>query len=329
MARLDIGTSIIEETEDGKLDHFSYKPLGVANTYGVLLISEDEKKKRLQIHYEIDVICLDETEDNHFEFEVLKHQIYINEKAPNILIDELSERCGKVLYPLLLKVNRQGLVVNILNQEDIIKRWETEKASINQSYKGKEIQLLLKNMDIVINNTNQLTDLVLQRDWFITIFFSPLYNINLKDKKKNKISLPFIPYSPGVIFETKNKISTHSHKKNDVIINQKGKCIDQRSERDILRGNLISIDKIKKVVKGKLDLKYQIYKDSLIADAITGICNLEFPSGKEKKMTVEIYNLKNKTPLSSVKRAALFEISEEEEKNISKKKKKRFFFFGK
>ncbi|WP_298538635.1 hypothetical protein [uncultured Aquimarina sp.] len=329
MARLDIGTSIIEETENDKLDHFSYNPLGVANTYGVVLISEDEKQQRLQIHYEIDVICLDETEDNHFEFEVFKHQVYINEKTPDILIDELSERCGKVMYPLLLKVNRQGLAVGILNQEDIIKRWETEKDSINQSYKGKETDLLLKNMDIVVNNTNQLTDLVLQRDWFIKLFFSPLYNINLTDKKKNKISFPFIPYAPGVIFETKNKMSTHSNKKNDIVIKQKGKCIDPRSERDILRGNLISIDKIKKPVKGKLDLKYQIYKDSSIADAITGVCNLDFPSGKIKNMTVEMYNLKNKTPLSSAKRAALFEITEEEEKNVPKKKKKRFFFFGK
>lgn len=326
MAKLDIGTGIIEDNQK-KVGSFNYNPVGVANTYGVILVFEDHKNKKLQIHYEIDAICIDETDDNHFEFEVYKHQVFINEKAPDILIDELSDRCGKVLYPLRLKVNRQGKAISVLNQAEILERWKTEEQNIKQSYKGKEIDLLLKNMDLIINNENQLTDLIIRRDWFISLFFSSVYGIDEISKKQKQQLLPFIPYAPSVPFQIKNNIGNHKHKENDVVIKVKGKCIDSRSEKDILRGNLISIDKNKKAVKGSIDLKYQIYKNSLIADAITGVCLLEFPSGKFKKTTIEMYSLKNKTPLSSSKRAALFEI--EEDKEVPKKKKKRFFFFGK
>jgi len=328
MARLDFGTNILNEDDnDKKLTSFKFDPSGIARTYGVVFVSENEKEKKLQVHYEIDVICTNAADDGNFEFEIFKHQIYINEKTPDILIDELSERCGKVIYPLQLKVNTYGEIVKINNHQDIIDRWETEKASIQQSYKGKEIALLLKNMDTVIMDINKLTDMIFQRDWFITLFFAPIYNFNVVHQKQKEISLPFIPYAPGVSYEIKNSIKGHPHKKDDVIIEQKGKCIDLRNERDILRGNLISIDKIKKQSKGKIDLKYQFYKDAGVPNAITGVCTLDFPSGKSKKMEVEMYHLKNKTPQSSSQKAMLLKKDEEEkEKNLPKKKKKRFFF---
>ncbi len=328
MARLDFGTSMLnEDDDDKKLLSFKFNPLGIARTYGVLFVSEDENRKKLQFHYEIDVICIEETQDDHFLFEIFKHQIYINEKTPDILIDELSERCGKVLYPLQLKVNRQGEIIKINNYQYIVDRWEAEKKAILRSYKGKEVTLLMKNMDAVIEDINKLTDMLLQRDWFITLFFAPIYNFNVT---KN-IALPFIPYQLGCPYEFKNKITKHTHKKEDVVIRLKGKCIDTRSERDILRGNLISLDKEKKRVKGKIDINYQFYKEAKLANAITGICSLDFPSGKSKKMTVEMYNLKNKTPLSSVQKEAISEEKKiaEEKKLPKKKKKKRFSFFKK
>ena len=329
MARIDIGTDIIHEEDNKELiSSLVYAPLGVARTYGVVFISEDENQKKLQIHYEIDVICLEETDDENFIFEIFKHQIYINEKKPNILIDELSEQCGKVIYPLQLKVNRQGEILKITNQQQIADRWENKKVDIKQSYNGDEVTLLLQHMDIVIENEKKLTDLIIQRDWFITLFFSPVYNINAI--KKKEISLPFIPYAKGVSYEIKNKIKPHQYKEGDILIKQKGTCIDSRGEKDILRGNLISIHKNNKTVNGKINLTYQLYKDSLLPDVITGMCTLDFSSKRGKKMSVEMYNLKNKTPQSSVEKAAIMKKENEEKENsLPKKKKKRFFFFGK
>jgi len=331
MAKLDFGTNIITEEESAsQYTSHIYNPLGVARTYGVVLVFEDEVQKKLQIHFEIDVFCINKTDDDYFEIEIFKHQIYINEKKPDILIDELSERCGKVIYPLNLKVNKQAKVLNIVNQHTIIERWEREKENIKQLYNSKEVSLLVNNMDSIIYDKKKLTDLILQRDWFITLFFSPIYTSSVKSKTRKELKFPIIPYAPGVSYEIENEIIEHPNKKGDIIFNQKGLCIDHRSEKDILRGNQISFEKTKRPVKGEIAIKHQLYKNSLLIDAITGVCNLNFPSGKSKKISIEIYNLKNKTPQSSTqKKAAIEKTKEENEKSLPKKKKKFSFFFGK
>ena len=48
MARIDIGTDIIHEEDNNKelISSLIYAPLGVARTYGVVFISEDENQKK-------------------------------------------------------------------------------------------------------------------------------------------------------------------------------------------------------------------------------------------------------------------------------------------
>lgn len=322
MAKLDFGNHVVVK-EEKVLAPFKYNPIDVKRTYGVVLVFQDEKQTRLQIHYEIDAICLEQV-GRYYIFEINKKQVYINEKAPDTTIDELVERCGKVLYPLRIKVNSLGLATTIINHEAIQNRWKIEQQKIKQSYKGKEVNLLLKNMDDILQDTNQTTALFLERDWFMTLFFTSIYQNNKKSTKQ----FPLIPYTPTVTYEINQSHKNYSHKEGDIIIEQKGKCIDTRSENDILKGNLISANNGGKAIVGKSDLKYHIYKNSPIVDAITGSCQIDFPSGKSKKVTIEIYNLREKTPKT------LTERNEEQEKIARetpqpKKHKKNYFSFWK
>jgi len=321
MAKRDFGNIIVKEEK--VLASFKFNPIDVKRTYGVLLIFKDEKQTKLQIHYEIDVICLEQV-GRYYIFKINKKQVYINEKAPDTTIDELVERCGKVLYPLHIKVNSLGLATTIMNHKEIIERWKMEKQKIKQSYQGKEVNLLLKNMDDVLQDRNQTSELFLERDWFMTLFFTPIY----QNKKKDSTYFPLIPYTPTIAYEIKQIHKSHLHRDKDIIIEQKGKCIDTRSENDILKGNLISANK-GKIIAGKSDLKYHIYKNSPIVDAITGSCQIDFPSGKSKKVTIEIYNLKEKTPKTAVERNEEQERIAKETPQPKKQKKKYFSFWKK
>ncbi len=327
MAKWDFGLDSIDDINEQKNTFsFAYNPIGIKRTYGVILRSEDEKRKKLQVHYQIDVICLDTEEDNTYTFELMKHQVYVNEKKPDATIDELVEQCGKVLYPLHIEVNSIGKAVRIINQHAIQQRWAHQKSKILQSYKGKEVDLLVKNMEDILQSVDKTTSLLLQRDWFMVLFFAPIYNTT--HTKNQKAQFPLIPYAPSVSYKATHTFEKHAHKEGDILISQKGTCNDDRDEIDIIRGNVISIRTPKQKVKGKLKLLYHIYKNSSIADAITGSCQINFPSGKSKKMEVEIYNLKEKEPISEAEKIALQE-QEENNQPPPEKKKKKYFLFGK
>ncbi|MCF6350553.1 MAG: hypothetical protein L3J23_05920 [Flavobacteriaceae bacterium] len=319
MTKWNFGNDIVKEEK--VITFFKYNPIDVKRTYGVLLIFQNEKQNKLQIHFEIEIICLKKI-GRFYIFEINKKQVYVNEKKPNTTIDELVEKCGNVLYPLQIKVNSIGLVTTIINHKAIQNRWVIVQQKIKQAYKGKEVNLLLKNMNATLQDTDKTT-LFLQRDWFMSLFFTSIYQNNKKDIKY----FPFIPYTSGVAYEIKQIYKNYTHKKGTMIIEQKGECIDTRSESDILQGNLILVNK-GEIVKGISDLKYHIHKNSSIVDAIIGSCQIDFPSGKNKKVIIEIYNLKEKTPKTETERN---EEQEELEKKIPqpKKQKKKYFSFWK
>jgi hypothetical protein len=323
MAKLDFGTQNIINN-DQEVVAINYNLLDVRRTYGVIFVSENEKKEKLQVHYEIDVICIDQRDEHTCIFELQKHQTYINEKKPDTIIDELVEQCGAVLYPLHIQVNQSGEAIGIENQESLQKRWEIKKNEIAKAYKGKETEVLIQNMDAIISDTDQVSELLFQRDWFMNLFFIPIY----KNKKQSVHKFPLLPYVPPILYQLKRKVTKHPHKEGDVFINLSGNCVDKRSEKDILRGNMISLSKDTKQGSGTCNLTYQLYKNSPLIDMITGSCKLEFPSKKKKKMTIEVYHLKNKRPLTSLEKQQALE-KQEQEAPQPKQKKKKYFLFGK
>jgi len=328
MARLNFGTEILK---DEKLKDFTstfkFLPENLKRKYGVVLVFQDEKNK-IQIHYEIDIICLGRLNEKDFKFEVFKNQVFINERVPDSIIDVLAERCGNVLYPLQVKVNNIGKVTSILNHNDIKSRWEKEKESIKQSYKGSSYDQIINSMEKVISNPKKVENLFFQRDWFIKLFFVPIYNFNKLSKLDQNIELPFIPYKLPIKYSIKQFANIHPSKNGVIQIKRKGIYNDLRNEKDLKKGNLLSISKDKKATEGMIDLEYLIYKNSPIVDAITGECTLDFASENFKKLKIEIYNLKEKTPSSSLDKK---EESLKVEQKIKppKKRKKMFSFFGK
>ncbi len=124
-------------------------------------------------------------------------------------------------------------------------------------------------------------------------------------------------------------VEEHPHKIGEHIITLKGNCSDPRSERDILKGNLIPFEKQVEKQKGTVNLKYHIYKNSSFLNIITGDITLNFSSGKSKKVTVECYNLKGEPqPKTLTEKEALKDMEDQKElETLQKKKKKRYLLF--
>ena len=108
----NLRTNIVEDYEEPeRLFSLEYNPLGLNRTYGVLIRIEDTKQKSTQIHFEIEVSCIEQITNQTYLFELNKKQIYINEKAANGLNEEFAETCGAVFYPLQLLVNANNKAI--------------------------------------------------------------------------------------------------------------------------------------------------------------------------------------------------------------------------
>ncbi|WP_103867235.1 hypothetical protein [Aquimarina sp. I32.4] len=324
MTKRDFGLNILETEKQETFSSFQYNPIGVQRTYGVLLRSQNEKEEKVQIHYEIDIMCLEQKDKHNYIFEIYKHPVYANEKKPDSIIDELAASCGAIIYPLQIMVNSAGAAIEIINYKTLQERWKNTRSKIKQSYNGAIVNQLISNMDHMVDQPDRIKEELLHKDWFMVLFFAQIYrNIDVT----HTIALSLIPYKKSISYQVTQNRKRHPHKEKDILIEQKGKCIDIRNEQDILRGNLISLSKTP-VVNGTSDFTYQIYAGSPIADAIVGHAQIDFPSGKKEIMDVEIYHLKNKTPQTSFEK----EQAQKENENkvpIPEKKKKRYFFFGK
>ncbi len=176
MKKWDFVTNILKEEKKGlTIKPVKFNPINIRRTYGISLkFQEGNNIRETQIHYKMDAIHLYANDDDTHILELCKQQIYINEKSPDSIMEELADKCGKVLYPLHIKVDANGQLLGITNQPMIKQRWELAKKQLAKEFTGKEVQLLLKNMTEVVNDLKKMTVAILEHDWFF-LYFLPLF----------------------------------------------------------------------------------------------------------------------------------------------------------
>ncbi|WP_438711115.1 hypothetical protein ACSTS3_21570 [Aquimarina muelleri] len=312
------------KTAQSKSNTYWYNPEGLKRTYGFVLKSKDMvSNQQKQVHFETEVLYMAQR-NNSFVFEVRKKQVFVDEKSPSLLFDVLADHCGQVLYPVHLLVSPFGKFLRITNHKEIKERWGKKREILEKQYQGKEVDTLFEQMDKVINDEQKI-NATLKEDWFFTLFFNPIHGGYGNPASKAEISLVFFPYSPPVVFDTKQSLTTNPNRADSIIYQQQGHCIDPRSLEEMQKGKRI-FDEQKRNTKnteGTVNITYEIYKDSPVFDSIRGNAILEFPNGEAKEIHVEIYNLKNKIPKTSLEK----EILDQDIKATQPKPKKHYSLF--
>ncbi|MGY0040475.1 hypothetical protein [Pedobacter sp. NJ-S-72] len=145
-----------------------------------------------QVHYEIEVSWIRELNEASFLFELDKKQVYINNKAPDKIVDKLAEEMGKILYPLQIVTNKYGFLTGIANIGVVRERWLVQKKSIVQRYEGKISDDAIAAMDSSLSDLGGLIETI-KKDWFIALLFSGIYGLKQGDSKEPiGFKLPFL-----------------------------------------------------------------------------------------------------------------------------------------
>lgn len=129
--------------------------------------------------------------------------VYINDKLPDLSMEELAYEAGKVFYPLVVEVDKKGNLIGIRNYEQIANRWKKDiLPPIQLRYSGKIVNTYLERMGKVIACQSSMED-VLKKDLFFNFYFSTVYrNYSPEFKTEDRILFPIGDYAP-ITFDTK------------------------------------------------------------------------------------------------------------------------------
>lgn len=306
---------------------FRFNPVHLSRTYGVTYVIQSEGIEQV-ISYEITVNCSKRLPGDMFLFEINKGQVYINNQAPEKMIDKLAEQCGKVLYPLQIRVNSAGQFSGIVNQAQIAAAWEGVKPALQQYYTGEITEQIIAYMDLAVSSEPHIYR-SLCRDWFMALYFADLYQPGSDIMKRElTAALPVMPYTTPVLFNITQQPVQHNTASGSLVLQQKGNCSDPRSVEDIMAGKDIPLSQqlqgIHTPLKGQADISYKLYQTDYSINAITGECSLQLAPGEDKKVTFTVYHLREKDKTQ----APVIPVLLPEQEPADKKKKRFSFFFN-
>jgi hypothetical protein len=81
----------------------------------------------------MEVECI-QSHYNNCVFEINRKQVFIDQQAPDLKIEQIAEACAHAIFPIQLKVNQEGNIVKIENHEAIKNRWVPIKNRLLKYY---------------------------------------------------------------------------------------------------------------------------------------------------------------------------------------------------
>jgi hypothetical protein len=261
--------------------------------YGVKIENYDDEDLNNTIHYEIDVVCVF-AGDKKFVLELDRKQIYIDNAAPDTLIEQLADQAGKCMFPIQISMNDYGQIGAIENYKQIKKRWLQEKNNLEDYYKGAVAEKIIQNIESVFLDENYLKQ-SLYKNWFFCLYFAPLYNVY----KKNIEAIVQREYpvfgNNSVKYEAVHKAATFLTDTNKVIVDAKGSAIDERTIDEIMNGYNYPKTKMlngkAKMVESEHEIQYKLHGDDRSIFSIVAAFKTKINESTNKIAKIEIFEL--------------------------------------
>ncbi len=265
------------------------RPQNFSRRYGVVLRFL-QGGKETKVHYEADLASPFAASDGTFQLSLHKHQVFINDRAPDSVMDILADACGKVLYPVLLKGGPGATLTGILNGDAIRARWAEAAPAFYDYYTGDVAGNILSAMERAVASDARIFDAVRQ-DWLLALLFAPVFHRYAQHEATAEFLLPIIPYKPPVRYAATLTMEPSHTESGLLSIACRGTCTDGRPAADILKGHPVPVSRDGAGARGEMTLHYKVYPTAGTIFSVTGTCSLALPDASEKIVEVELYQL--------------------------------------
>ncbi|AZA53420.1 hypothetical protein [Chryseobacterium sp. G0201] len=252
--------------------------------YGIVqtLFEDDFEKSKITFVTEIERL-------EPFEYSIRRKNILINDKAPDLVIEQISEKIGNIFFPLEVETLENGNLKHISNLDEIRKRWKSLKPKLVEYYKGKLAQGLIKNIEDELESKNIIQNRILN-SFFYRLYFLPFRDYIKEENTDFDLYLPVFPFKNKVKYNIQI-IDSNLSEEGKVMMKISGKCIDPRSFEQIINNRKIAESDEENFI-GKVELTYQFNKEDGSIFSIHAEISLQ--SKDEKKVRLinfELYQL--------------------------------------
>lgn len=263
------GTATVQEL---KQDSFKWKPGKVNRWYGVAFdFKTAEKESRLSFEVHVEHVTM--LNDGSYHFRISRSEdIYIDHYEPDLVIDEIAAKCSKFIYPLNIQVSAQGVWTGKTIHGELIKRWPDFKQKMKEDYAGGYMIHYLDKMEENLLDHKKFAD-SLQRDLFLTLFFSCTASVFKQDEPVLSSLFPVAPSQLPYSFVLKEKISAYEDR-----IEARVTGVLNSAYPAVMYSSVPS--------DAGLEISYRLAKDTHFIDAVWGNSFVQLASGRvETKFT--------------------------------------------
>ncbi|GGF16045.1 hypothetical protein [Flavobacterium limi] len=303
-------------------------PFSQNRIYGLTCQNFENDSLISSIHYEIQMLCIHSYENNFFSYEINRKQVYIDNTAPDLKIEQIADSCAQAIFPVQIKISEDRKIVEITNHNDIKKRWLVIKDKLSKYYEGHIITQILNKVETTFSDKALLSESIC-KTWFFHLYFRPIYNTYTKNK-----SLNFVWESPVfgnqiISYDVQQTIEEYYSATDKLFINIKGKSIDKRSVNELLNGYSYPKSEMSGIktqpLESEMEIQYKLYGEDQSIFSVIGTYKTKITQKKYKTTQIEIYHLPENSsfrPSSQPKQKNIsYWINEEE----PKKKKSGFW----
>lgn len=274
------------------------------NKYGVKIDFYDKQGVLEKLlHYEV-LLDISMQEPNLWAFRFNKKNIRFNYKQPELIAEKLTTHLMNALYPFTMIVNEQMQPIkNITNIGEIQNRWKSEKRAINRKYNSKVTDKFINKVDKSLNNLHLQN--FLQKDWFFTLFFHPIFlRYTATLKQESIIGLPLIPYKSPVLFRGTLEPKEFLTPYNTLQVLYQGNAIIKNNIPLIIETNETEL-------KAESTILYDIDNQTRLPFLIKMKCNIIDNKGNlMKRVQLSAFTLNTQEKTSTSKRQMQFFINE-------------------
>ncbi|MGI9653031.1 hypothetical protein [Chryseobacterium sp. RLHN22] len=227
----------------------------------------------LTIHYKVNV-----NRSINGIVEIIKQKTFVNDYEVEHQIEQLSEKAVNAMYPLQLLLNENGSVQQIVNHEEIKRRWDTEvHPELSRYYVGEVAENVIKIMNSHYNKLKDAT-VFFERNIFFNLFFLPVYRRYFGFNVKQAIHFYFAKINFMATYSVVLSLQKEFTQSNRIALRITG----EESSSLFKKGNK----------KGKIDLLYKFHKESHEVFSITGSVSC-FEVDDEHTVNIRFFELIN------------------------------------
>ena len=188
--------------------------------YGIIQKTFINGEEKLKIHYETEI------KKNNNKVEIKRNSVYLNYQRPDLIVEQMADKIGNIMFPLELGLYEDGTISEITNQQALLDRWLKLKPELEDYYKGEETAKIFQRVGKKIKSRSQTLNGI-KNSLFYIMYFFPLYEkFNEEKQYIFQINIPFGAGLGKIPFEITLSLIEEISKTHKFLIRTEGKSVN-------------------------------------------------------------------------------------------------------